>query len=111
MENAIADASHPMATVALELRDRERAAWAVHQGPAGLRYPDHRLLADRLRVGATEDPSGLTEAWRGVNARLSAVDDAPSDDLIALYDDLRLGGRDRINRCPERQATLERILS
>jgi hypothetical protein len=96
MENAIADAGHRMASVALEHRHPDQAAWAVRQGLAGLRYPDHRLLADRLRVGATEGTGGLTEAWREVNARLSAVDDAPSDDLIALYDDLRRGGRDQM---------------
>ena len=82
-----------MAAVAFELGDTERARWAVRQALAGLRYPDHRLLADRLRVGAAEGAGGLTEAWREVNARLAAVDDAPSDDLIAIYDDLRRAGR------------------
>jgi hypothetical protein len=92
-EKAVGDAANRMAAVALELGHPEQAMWAVRQGLAGLRYPDHRLLADRLRVGATEGAGGLTEAWREVNARLSAVDDAPSDELIALYDDLRKSGR------------------
>jgi hypothetical protein len=93
MEKAVADAANRMAAVALELRRPDQTSWAIHQGLVGLRYPDHRLLADRLRVGATQGASGLTEAWREDNARLSAVDDAPSDELIALYDDLRRSGR------------------
>jgi hypothetical protein len=93
IEKAIADAGNRMAAVAFELGDTERARWAIRQALAGLRYPDHRLLADRLRVGTTQGDSGLTEAWREVNARLAAVDDAPSDDLIAICDDLRRAGR------------------
>jgi hypothetical protein len=89
MEKAVADAGNRMATVALELGHVEQATWAIRHALAGLRYPDHRLLAERLHVGATQGASGLTEAWREVNARLSAVDDTPSDDLIAIYDDLR----------------------
>jgi hypothetical protein len=93
IEKAVADAGNRMAAVAFELDDTERARWAIRQALAGLRYPDHRLLADRLRVGTTQGASGLIEAWREVNARLAAVDDAPGDDLIALYDDLRRAGR------------------
>jgi hypothetical protein len=93
IEKAVADAGNRVAAVAFELGDTERARWAVRQALAGLRYPDHRLLVDRLRVGTTQGPSGLTEAWRELNARLAAVDDAPSDDLIAIYDDLRRAGR------------------
>ena len=89
MEKAVADAADRMAAVAQEVGRPEWAGWAVDHGLAGIRYPDHRLLAHRLRVGAAQGTSGLTEAWREVNARLAAADDASSPELVDLHDRLR----------------------
>ena len=89
LERDIADAADRLADIALRAGDSDTAIWAAERGLTALTQPDDRLLAYLLRARATRGPAGLTQGWREVTARYSAVGDVPGPELVALYDHLR----------------------
>jgi hypothetical protein len=93
LERRIVGAAQRLADLAVAAGNPALAGWAAERGLHGGGHPDNELLVHRLRAAAAGGNGPLMQAWREVTARLAAVDDAPSPDLVAFFDQLRVNPR------------------